>query len=101
MCEANPELVPVFKFYDYHLARLQHLADKIGFLARQLYEEYSQDRGAVAKVIQKHPFAWIGFRCIDCNEKGSVFLTTLPLEKICKYIPIYEEEDLSVLFRQP
>ena len=98
VCGANPELVPVFKFYDYHLARLQHLADRLGYLAKQLYEEYSRDRSAVAKVIQKHPLAWVGFRCIESNRKGSEFLMQIPLERICKMIPEYQEEDLSALF---
>lgn len=97
-CQANPELIPVFKFYDYQLARLRHLADRLGTLAKQLYEEYSQDRSAVAKVLQKHPLAWVGFRCIESNRKGSEFLMQLPLERICKLIPEYQEDDLSVLF---
>lgn len=98
ICQANPELIPVFKFYDYHLARLQYLADRLGLLAKQLYEEYSHDRSAVAKVLQKHPLAWIGFRCIESDRKGSEFLMQLPLERICKMIPEYEEEDLATLF---
>ena len=98
ICQANPELIPVFKFYDYHLARLQHLADRLGILAKQLYEEYSHDRSAVAKVIQKHPLARIGFLCIDSEEKGSVLLMQMPVERICKMIPEYQEEDLSELF---
>ena len=97
---SNPELIPVFKFYDYHLARLQHLADRLGYLAKQLYEEYSQDRSAVAKVIQKHPLAWVGFRCIESDRKGSEFLMQIPLDRICKMIPEYQEEDLSALFRE-
>lgn len=100
VCQANPELIPVFKFYDYQLARLRHLADRLGTLANQLYEEYSQDRSAVAKVLQKHPLAWIGFRCIESNRKGSEFLMQIPLERICKLIPDYQEEDLSALFRE-
>ena len=98
ICQANPELIPVFKFYDYHLARLQHLADRLGILARQLYEEYSHDRSAVAKVIQKHPLAWVGFHCLEGERKGSALLLQMPIEKICKLIPEYQEEDLSELF---
>lgn len=98
ICQTNPELIPVFKFYDYHLARLQHLADRLGMLAKQLYEEYSHDRSAVAKVIQKHPLAWVAFRCIESDRKGSEFLMQIPMERICKMLPDYQEEDLSVLF---
>lgn len=98
ICQTNPELIPVFKFYDYHLARLQHLADRLGVLAKQLYEEYSHDRSAVAKVIQKHPLAWVAFRCIESDRKGSEFLMQIPMERICRMLPDYQEEDLSVLF---
>ena len=98
ICQANPELIPVFKFYDYHLAQLQHLADRLGFLAKQLYEEYSHDRSAVAKVIQKHPLAWVGFRCIESDRKGREFLMQIPMDRLYKLIPEYQEEDLSVLF---
>ena len=98
VCQANPELIPVFKFYDYQLARLQHRADRIGMLAKELYEEYSHDRSATAKVIQKHELAWVGFRCIESDRKGREHLLQLPLERICGMIPEYQEEDLSVLF---
>ncbi|MBR4039845.1 MAG: hypothetical protein IKJ11_07090 [Clostridia bacterium] len=97
-CRANPELIPMFKFYDYHLARLEHLANRIGAFSRQLYDEYSHDRGAVARVIGRHPLAVIGFRCIESDAKGSHFLKQFPLEKLCKSIPDYQEEDLSALF---
>lgn len=98
ICRSNPDLIPVFKFYDYQLARLKHQADRLGLLANYLYEEYSHDRSAVAKVLQKHPLAWVGFRCIESNRKGSEFLMQIPLERICKLIPDYQEEDLSTLF---
>ena len=98
VCSANPELIPVFKFYDHHLARLQKTADRLGFLAKQLYEEYSYDRGAVATVIQKHPLAWIGFQCINSERKGSELLLQSPPERILRLIPEYQEEDLSQLF---
>lgn len=96
--QANPELIPLIKFYDYHLARLKHLADRLGFLAKQLYEEYSHDRSAVAKVVQKHPLSWIAFQCMGSDRRGSEYLLQMPLEKICKLIPEYQEEDLSGLF---
>ncbi len=98
--EANPELIPIVKFYDYHLARLMHLANRIGLLANRLYEEYSCDRNAVAKVIKNHPLAWVGFKCIEGNRKGSEVLIQNPIEKILKLIPDYQEDDLSSLFLQ-
>lgn len=98
ICQAHPELVPVFKFYDYHLARLQHQANRLGLLAKQLYEEYSHDRSAVAKVIQKHPLSRIGFQCIHSERKGGELLLEIPQERICRMLPDYQEEDLAQLF---
>lgn len=97
-CRANPELIPLVKYYDFQLARLQHLADRIGLLTKQLYEEYSRDRSAVAKVIQKHPLAWIGFMSIGSDKRGSELLMQSPVERICRLIPDYQEDDLSSLF---
>ena len=98
ICQANPELIPLIKFYDYHLARLKHVADRLGMLAKQLYEEYSHDRSAVARVVQKHPLSWIAFQCMGSDRRGSECLVQMPLEKICRLIPEYQEEDLSGLF---
>lgn len=98
ICQANPELIPVFKYYDYQLSRLQNTADRLAVLARRLYEEYSFDRGAVAKVIRKHPLAWVGFQCLGNTAKGSECLMQCPVERICNLIPEYQEEDLSALF---
>lgn len=98
ICTANPDLIPVFKFYDYHLARLRFLADKLGSLTRQLYEEYSCDRGAVARVLKDHPLKWVGFHCLKSEQPGSAVLADAPLERICKLIPDYEPDDLSELF---
>ena len=55
-------------------------------------------KGQVAKVIQKHPLAWVGFRCIETREKGSVHLLRMPVERLLRMIPEYRQEDLSELF---
>lgn len=100
LCQANPELIPAVKFYDYHLARLRLQADRLGILARQLYEEYSCDRAAVAKVIGRHPLAWIGFQCLTRETRGSELIASLPQDRLCRLIPDYQEDDLSSLFLQ-
>ena len=100
ICQANPNLIPAVKFYDYHLARLEHLADRIGTMARSLYEEYSHDRAAVAKVIGRHPLSYVGFRSIGNTRPGHEILRTLNPERLCRMIPEYQEEDLTWLFRQ-
>lgn len=98
ICQANPGLIPVFKYYDYQLARLFSLADKMVVLSRRLYEEYSFDRGAVARILTRHPLGWVGLRGLDGAEPGNQMLRKMPLGRLCKLIPDYEEEDLSRLF---
>jgi len=100
LCKANPDFVPLFKFYDYHLARLQLSADKLAELSRQLYGEYSRDRAAVASIILRHPLSWIGFRSLDLRLPGREILMSRPIEQLCRHIPDYEAEDFSDLFVQ-
>lgn len=95
---ANPDLAPTIKFYDYKLTELCLTADRLGDMARRLYDEYSGDRGAVARIINRHPLAPIAFRCLSRPESGSEILRSMPVERITKLIPTYEPEDLSLLF---
>lgn len=97
---ANPDLAPTIKFYDYKLTELLYTADQLGKLARHLFDEYSGDRGAVARIINRHPLAPIAFRCLTRPESGSEILRSMPVERITKLIPTYEAEDLSRLFEE-
>ena len=94
----NPALLPTAKYYDFRLTELCHTADLLGDLARRLYEEYSGDRGAVARIIGKHPLAFVAFRCLGSAERGSEILRSMTVERIAKLIPDYVPEDLSHLF---
>ena len=97
-CKNCADLVPVFKYYDYKLSELMLLSDKMAVIARQLYEEYSRERRAVATVIHKHRLSFIGFKALSCEDSGSEILRALSLEKLCKLIPDYVYEDFSSLF---
>ena len=46
------------------------LADRIAEMARALYEEYSYDRGAVAKDILGHPLSNVGFLALESKTRG-------------------------------
>lgn len=98
ICDSNPHLIPVFKYYDFRLAELKLQADKLGELSRLMYKEYSRDRAAVAKIITKHKLSTVAFKCLDTGEEGGKILFKLPIEKISKLIPDYEQEDLYSLF---
>ncbi len=98
LCEANPNLVPVFKFYDFQLSQLCYVADQIATLARQMHREYSGERGAVARILVKHRLSFVGFRALECDACGRDILLGCSLEKLCKLMPDYAAEDLSILF---
>lgn len=98
ICQSNPSLIHIFKYYDYQLAELRFQANKIACLSRSLFKEYSNDRGAVAKIISKHKLSYIGFKALENILSGEEILNSLPLEKLIKYIPDYVEEDLNDLF---
>ncbi len=95
---ANPALVPLVKFYDYQLAEMKYQADRLGVLAKNLYREYSGDRGAVAKILLKHKLSAIGFRCLASDEAGGDILLSMPIEKLLKLIPEYVSDDFDKLF---
>lgn len=89
----RPELQPTVKYYDYKLCELMLKADQMVNLTRRLYEEYGNDRAAVAKMIGKHPLSFIGFKGLK-GQEGRVTLLNMPVEKICSFIPDYEPIDL-------
>ncbi len=97
LCEAHPNLVPFFKYYEYKLSELKYQATQMATLSRNLYAEYGNDRKALADVISKHKLGIIGFRAINCNLSGEELFSELTADKIAKMIPDYETDDLSTL----
>lgn len=99
ICKSNPLLIHIFKYYDFKLAELNHQANQMAALARSLYNEYSNDRGAVAKIIKPHKLAFIGFKALENPDlKGEEILAGAPIEKLIKLIPDYVPDDLNTLF---
>lgn len=81
----------VVKYYDYKLSEKLFEAEKIATFALNLYEEYSCDRKAVASVLKNYPLAFVGFKSIDTKLGGREIFLDMPIDKICAYIPDYEE----------
>ena len=98
ICKSNPLLVHIFKYYDYKLSELNHQANQMAALSRNLYNEYSNDRAAVAKIIKPHKLAFIGFKALETDLTGEEILAGAPIEKLIKLIPDYVPEDLNDLF---
>lgn len=100
ICKSNPLLIHIFKYYDYKLSELNYQANQMATLARSLYNEYSNDRGAVAKIIKPHKLAFIGFKALETDQKGEEILSGTPIEKLVKLIPDYIPEDFNDLFKK-
>ena len=86
----NNKFKHVVKFYDYKLHELIFEAEKIAVLAKNLYEEYSFDRKAVAKVLVDYPLSFIGFKCLDTGLSGEEIIRSMPIQKLAVLIPDYE-----------
>ncbi len=98
ICAECPHLIPVFKFYDFEIAELCHIANKLAAMAKNLLAEYSGDRGAVAKVISSHRLAFAAFRALNLGKDGAAFVLALSADRLCKFLPDYKTEDLRELF---
>jgi len=95
MCSSNRDLLPIFKYYEFKLAELAYLANKIAILARGMLREYDGNRGAVAKLITKHPLYDVGFMAIEREGTGEELLFSRPIKNIIKFIPDYTPEDVA------
>ena len=97
--EKCPDIIPVIKFYEYHLAELIKTANKLAEYAKSLMVEYSNDRRAVAQIILKHPLSVVAFRSLDSGLSGEEELLKIGLKLISKNIPEYEQKDFFAVFR--
>lgn len=93
-----PDFAHYFKYYDFKVAELMYQAKAFCDLTKRIYEEYGQDRKAVAMVIKSHRLSALGFLCLNSEKGGDEILNEMPLSKYCKYIPDYQPERLSRLF---
>lgn len=91
LCEMRPGQAAILKYYDWQLEEMLSLADRVAEMARALYEEYSHDRGAVAKELSGHPLAYIGFHALQNNKPGRELILEKPLLNLKKLIQPYSE----------
>ena len=94
-----PEIVPVIKFYEYHLAELKLTANRLASYAKSLMAEYSGDRRAVAQIILKHPLCAVAFKSLDNDSLGEQELIKMGVRYISKFIPEYQQNDFFGVFR--
>ena len=89
LCELRPEASAILKYYDWQLEELFLAADRTAELARALYEEYSSDRGALAKILLASPLSAVGFSALEDPRPGRELLKKRPFSHLCRLIPPY------------
>lgn len=94
ICACHPHFVPTVRYYEYRLAELFHQADVMADFSKQLFEEYSFGRKAVALVIAKHRLAFVGFLAIKNGQTGRQILLDIPMGRWIHLIPEYQPEDI-------
>ncbi len=88
------EFMPAIKYYEYKFSELVYRADQIAKFAKNLYEEYSHDRKAVASIIKKHPLAFIAFKHLDTNLSPEEILVQRGADYISLLIEDYQPIDI-------
>ena len=89
-----PQYKVYFSYYKFKLDELLYNIDKFILYTRQLYEEYSHDRKAVALIIKDNKYASFGFKSLNNNISAEDLFNNINLDVFCKYIDDYKEEKI-------
>lgn len=81
-------------YYKFKIYELLLDIDRYISYVRNLYEEYSHDRKAVANVIKTHKLASFGFSAIGNNDSAKKILYNTTASRIAKLIPDYTKEKI-------
>lgn len=74
LCALRPRDAAILKYYDWQFEELFVAADRMAEMSRAMYEEYSRDRGAVARALKGNPMAFVGFAALDSTAPGRELL---------------------------
>jgi hypothetical protein len=94
ICEMFPRYKTQIMYYKYRMMELEDTVARYINYVRGLYNEYSQNRKAVALVINKQKFSGFGFEALNNNKTAMEILDSLPLSKYMKLITDYEEVNI-------
>lgn len=94
----NPVLAPALKYYDFKFTEMIAETRQLTELAKKLLKEYSGDRGAMARIISKHPLSALAFRSLDRGLDAEEVVRAIQIDRMIQLIPTYEPRDLSSLF---
>ena len=92
LMRVSPDSILYVRYYQYQYELLKRNARISMIKARALYEEFSNDRRAVAAAIKDDPYSWFAFKGIGNDRTAEEIIEKTPLIGIMKYIQEFEEE---------
>ncbi len=90
---AFPDAEVYIRWYQYQLAKFKSRAKAMGQKASVLYEEFDQDRKAVAKEIKNDEYAYFGFKAISGQTDVNELIPNMPIAQILRFVEEYKEEE--------
>ncbi|MCR5806998.1 MAG: hypothetical protein K6G68_08200 [Oscillospiraceae bacterium] len=91
-CRDYPRYAVILRFYQYKLAELEYEVGMYTAYVRNLYEELSRERKAVAAAIKTHRLAGFGFKAIDSEKTAGELIADLSVTQLCRYIDEYDRK---------
>ena len=89
LCALRPRDAAVLKYYDWQLEELFDFADRTAEISRAMYEEYSHDRGALARALKGNPLGNIGFAALGTTAPGREILRLNSPQRIGRLLRPY------------
>ena len=90
-----PEYAVYFSYYKYKLDELLFNINRFITMCRNLYEEYSHDRKAVALVIKNNKYSDFGFKSLGNDLTAEELFSQLTINRLIDFIPDYQMEEIN------
>ena len=88
-CADYPAYAVFIRYYQYKLAELEYELEPFLRTVRNLYEEYSHERKAVAMIIKGKKYASFGFAALDNDKTAREMINELSTPQLLRFIPDY------------
>lgn len=102
ICKEFPDRSHWIRYYDFKYKELIWQLSRFINITRKIYEDSGNDRKAVANIIKGHKFAPLAFRALDNKDDIFTLMDNMAgglINILCKYIPDYEPENFSWMFK--
>lgn len=90
-CKNYPKFEVAMKYYDFKLSELFSRSDEMIEYTRNMFEEYSNERKAVAMQLKNHPMFVIGMWGLDHPEGTARDFWLYNIDKLYRVIPKHEK----------